>query len=615
METPNQDEPRFSGSQQTNDGNGVLRNWTKSQPASPNCFVARSLRRFLFIWTLFAAFNQCLAQGGPPVILTQPQGKIVGPGDNVTFKVAVSSVTFPTYKWRFNGTNIPGATATNYTINNAQPSQAGNYSVVVTNAVGAVTSFNAVLTVTDPSGRFDAAYVANYSNNTVSVIARTSLDVLGTIAVGTNPVKVVSTPNGQRVFVANQGSDNVSIIDTTSGSVIATVAVGDQPSAMTVSPDSQRLYVANYGSASLSVIDINSNVVITNVTILPNPTSIAYHPVRAELWIGYENLGTNVVEVRSALDYSVLASLTSSDRLYGSGFAFRPDGTEVFAAESCGCCGRFHRLSGTPSGGTIAILQPDILYDNTGAAYAVAVNPVSGQGYLGKSGHCGGTPRVYEYGSARSLVMPSLPRGMAVDAERNRLWATLANGTVAVVDTGSLTTVGTVTVGASPEGIAFAPFTVMVPTIAAQPQSQTVGAGANVTFSVAAMGTAPLSYQWRFNGINIGAATSSSLALSNVQSANEGAYTVVVSNAFGSVTSASATLTVDAAVTLGFAGFTTNGFQFQMTGPVGMYVLQLSTNLVDWSAVSTNNAPNGVIDFIDPHATSFERRFYRVHSQ
>src|SRR2546426_6219229 len=158
MNTPNKNPPLFSRLQQANDGNGVLRDWTGSQPTSPNFFVARSLRWFLFLCTLLAAFNQCLAQGGPPVILTQPQGRIVGPGDNVTFTVAVSSVTFPTYKWRFNGTIIPGATATNYTINNVQPAKAGNYSVVVTNAVGAVTSFDAVLTVTDPSRRFDAAY-------------------------------------------------------------------------------------------------------------------------------------------------------------------------------------------------------------------------------------------------------------------------------------------------------------------------------------------------------------------------------------------------------------------------------------------------------------------------
>lgn len=83
------------------------------------------------------------------------------------------------------------------------------------------------------------------------------------------------------------------------------------------------------------------------------------------------------------------------------------------------------------------------------------------------------------------------------------------------------------------------------PTITTQPASQSVTAGASVTFSVVATGTAPLTYQWRFNGANIAGATGSSYAMSNVQSANAGTYSVVVSNSAGNVTSANATLTVN----------------------------------------------------------------------
>lgn len=82
------------------------------------------------------------------------------------------------------------------------------------------------------------------------------------------------------------------------------------------------------------------------------------------------------------------------------------------------------------------------------------------------------------------------------------------------------------------------------PAIVTQPVSQTVAAGSNVTFSVAASGTPPLSYQWLFNGAALSAATSSSLALSGVQTANAGSYNVVVTNSFGSLTSAAAALTV-----------------------------------------------------------------------
>lgn len=83
------------------------------------------------------------------------------------------------------------------------------------------------------------------------------------------------------------------------------------------------------------------------------------------------------------------------------------------------------------------------------------------------------------------------------------------------------------------------------PSITTQPVSQTVNAGANVTFTVTASGTAPLTYQWRFNGANISGATAASLMKSNVQSGDAGNYSVVVSNAAGSATSANAALTVN----------------------------------------------------------------------
>ena len=86
----------------------------------------------------------------------------------------------------------------------------------------------------------------------------------------------------------------------------------------------------------------------------------------------------------------------------------------------------------------------------------------------------------------------------------------------------------------------------VAPSITTQPASQTVSAGSNVTFSVVAAGTSPLSYQWKKNGTNITGATSSSLALANVQSADAASYTVTVSNSAGSVTSSAATLTVNA---------------------------------------------------------------------
>jgi hypothetical protein len=83
------------------------------------------------------------------------------------------------------------------------------------------------------------------------------------------------------------------------------------------------------------------------------------------------------------------------------------------------------------------------------------------------------------------------------------------------------------------------------PTITTHPQSQTVTAGANVTFTVVATGTPPLSYQWRKDGQDLAGATAASLVLNNVQPSHAGTYTVRVSNSTGAVTSNPATLTVN----------------------------------------------------------------------
>src|ERR1019366_278359 len=92
---------------------------------------------------------------------------------------------------------------------------------------------------------------------------------------------------------------------------------------------------------------------------------------------------------------------------------------------------------------------------------------------------------------------------------------------------------------------AVATLTVIVPpTITTQPESQTVALGQNASFSVTANGTAPLSYQWSFNGAALAGATSSTLPLNNVQTNKAGSYTVVVTNMAGSITSAVAPLTV-----------------------------------------------------------------------
>ena len=86
----------------------------------------------------------------------------------------------------------------------------------------------------------------------------------------------------------------------------------------------------------------------------------------------------------------------------------------------------------------------------------------------------------------------------------------------------------------------------VAPAITAQPANQTVTVGQSATFTVAAGGTAPLSYQWQKNGANISGATAATYTTPATTSADTGStFKVVVSNSAGSVASNAATVTVN----------------------------------------------------------------------
>jgi hypothetical protein len=88
------------------------------------------------------------------------------------------------------------------------------------------------------------------------------------------------------------------------------------------------------------------------------------------------------------------------------------------------------------------------------------------------------------------------------------------------------------------------------PSITTQPGNQTVTVGKTATFSVVASGTAPLSYQWQKNGAAINGATASSYTTPATTTSDNGAtFLAVVSNSAGSVTSSTASLTVNANTT------------------------------------------------------------------
>lgn len=137
--------------------------------------------------------------------------------------------------------------------------------------------------------------------------------------------------------------------------------------------------------------------------------------------------------------------------------------------------------------------------------------------------------------------------------------------------------------------------------------------GTNITFSVTATGTA-LSYQWRKGGVAIPGATGSSFTINSVQFADAGSYTVLVSNALSTATSAAAVLKVlvpPQGLTITVTGSTAS-ISFQSLSGLN-YALEYKTHLADAAWISLAPVPGngGTLTLNDPSA-SVATRFYRV---
>ena len=128
--------------------------------------------------------------------------------------------------------------------------------------------------------------------------------------------------------------------------------------------------------------------------------------------------------------------------------------------------------------------------------------------------------------------------------------STLTLQNISLADIGTYSVIVSNAVGVASSSNAFLKVISSSPMMTAQPTNETALFGSQAIFSVAAAGNHPLFYQWQYNGNNLndagnisGSATTS-LSVSNVSSADMGTYSVVVSNALGSVTSTGAVLAV-----------------------------------------------------------------------
>ena len=86
----------------------------------------------------------------PPTITSHPSSQSVNVGSTVTLSVVAGGTAPLGYQWLKNGSAISGATAANYTISSVQTSDAGSYSVRVSNSAGSISSSAATITVIAP---------------------------------------------------------------------------------------------------------------------------------------------------------------------------------------------------------------------------------------------------------------------------------------------------------------------------------------------------------------------------------------------------------------------------------------------------------------------------------
>ncbi len=110
----------------------------------------------------------------PPVITAQPQNRSVVVGSSATFAVTAGGTPPLSYQWLFNQTNaLAGATGATLLLSNVQLTNAGGYSVVVTNVAGAVTSAVARLTVSPAPVSVSGSIEADttwYASNGIYVV-------------------------------------------------------------------------------------------------------------------------------------------------------------------------------------------------------------------------------------------------------------------------------------------------------------------------------------------------------------------------------------------------------------------------------------------------------------
>jgi len=525
-----------------------------------------------------------------PGIFTQPRSQTVLPGHSVTFRVQAAGPPPLSYRWLSNGVAIAGATNSSLLMSNVQVSSAASYSVIVSNAIGTTTSRSAVLRVN--TSVHPVLFADNFENNTSG-----------------NWNLFWGASNNIPDYTADWAYDYSRFTYSFNGA-------GTWIPAAPNSPD---------GSARGVRLTVNNNdtgASIAGVNIYPKNQSFSNNfALKFDLWINYPGAaggsGTTITGSTEHVIFGINHSGTEAN--WAALSASSTDGI-WFGVDGEGGTSRDYRAYvGNPGG-----VQTELV-GQTASGLSESNNAL------------GIYPALFPSSRFETVGAPGKTWVEAEIRQTNNFVVWLLDGTaIATRTNSSLFKSGNIMLGfmdtfpsfANPAEDAFVLYdnvrvedlnvaALQPPAITLQPTNQTATVGSNVTFSVLASGSNPLSFQWRRNGANLSGATNSSLIITNVQFADAGAYDIIVTNLAGLVTSTAAVLNVNPPPPefLSAAMLPNGQFQLLLSGMIGTnYTLEASTNLLNWTPVATFTMSNNPALITDPDATNFAERFYRANA-
>ncbi len=514
----------------------------------------------------------------PAVIVEQPAALAVNPGADAVFSVVAGGTAPLGYQWRRNGVPIPGATSTSFVLPGVQAANAGSFDVVVGNVAGTATSSAAVLSVNVPVS-LGTQPVGGALNAGGSV----SLSVTAT---GTAPLTYQWFRNGEPIAGAtgrthtlagaqesDAGAYHVAVTNVvgtaTSGFALVSIntppTIVQQPLASKVNPGAAVSFsVGAVGTAPFTYQWRKNGAPIPGATT----PLYALTSVQSSAGGSYDVVVTNVAGSVTSEAVPLALNVALQFVAQPAGLALNPRGTGVLNAAVEGTAPVTYqwRRNGTAiEGATAASYTFSSATEADAGSYDLVAGNVVGSVTSTKAQVTLNTP----------VSIAQQPVGVSVNPGASAILSVVASGTVPIsyqwskngvplagATTSSLLLAGAQALDAGSYAVvvsnvagsvtsASVAVSVNAPvTISTQPQGMQLLPNASFTLTVAAAGTAPLSYQWYKNGTPLVGATGDSYAISGAQNSDAGSYSVLVSNIVGSVASDAAVVSLAVPVSI-----------------------------------------------------------------